>query len=431
MMLNRRYGHAGLVVMALAVASCQRPSATQDVVRQTCLADPRGTSPLDDAIRSSQNEARRLSANADLWTVAGQGWVRKARITADPGFYVNVQACADTALRISRDHKIGLQLSSLALMNAHRFAEAKNVANDVVTREPSDAFSHGILSDALLELGDFDASAAAAQRMVDLRPDMSSYSRAAYLRWLQGDTASAKLFMRYALDGRDSKDREPTAWAFTQAATLYWQEGDYAGADAVLVEALKWVPDYAPALTARARVAIGVGDAARAIAYLEKAYAISPLAETAWLLGDAREMLGDADGARREFERTVAAGRASDRLTLALFYATKNRDVAEALRAVEAERATRGGVYVDDVYAWTLFRAGRLDEARRASDAALRLGTKDARLLYHAGAIRLAQGDRAGGDLIRQALHLNPAFDMTGAAEAGKMVSDARRWQTH
>ena len=230
--------------------------------------------------------------------------------------------------------------------------------------------------------------------------------------------------MRYALNGRDIKDKEPTAWTFVQAATMYWNEGDYEGADAVFAEALKWVPDYAPALTGRARVQLSLGHAQRAVEYLEKAYRINRLPETAWLLGDARAMLGDAAGSRAEYDRVVRDGRKTDRLTLALFYATKNREPVEALRLIEEERRTRGGVYVDDAYAWALYRAGRIADACAASERALSLHTRDARLLYHAGMIRLAAGDRRGTDLIRQALQLNPKFDAEAALEASRMLSD-------
>jgi hydrogenase/urease accessory protein HupE/tetratricopeptide (TPR) repeat protein len=169
----------------------------------------------------------------------------------------------------------------------------------------------------------------------------------------------------------------------------------------VLAEALRWVPDYAPALVARGRVALGRGEPDRAIAWLEQAYRVQPLPETAWLLADAR----DARRRRRRRgrrRRVVEAGRRSDRLTLALFYATTNRSIDEALRLIEEERAGRGGVYVDDTYAWVLYRAGRYEEARRASDRAMRLGTPDARIIYHAGAIRMAAGVPAGRALVER-----------------------------
>jgi Flp pilus assembly protein TadD len=119
----------------------------------------------------------------------------------------------------------------------------------------------------------------------------------------------------------------------------------------------------------------------------------------------------------------VAEGRRGDRLTLALFYLAKNRDLEEAERLLRDEHSGRGGIYVDDALAFLLYRQGRLAEARTASDRALRLGTPDARLLYHAGAIRLAAGERtAGRRLLQRALRQNPVFDWTGAAEARALL---------
>jgi tetratricopeptide (TPR) repeat protein len=233
----------------------------------------------------------------------------------------------------------------------------------------------------------------------------------------------AKQFIRAALDGRDARDPEPTAWTFVQAGLMFWNEGDYDGADAVFAEALEWLPAYPPALAGRARVALSRCDPKAAIAWLDKAYGASPLPEIAWLRGDAREMLGDAAGARREYDRVIRDGARTDRLTLAMFYATKNHAPDEAVRLVETERQTRGGIFVDDVHAWALFRAGRIAEARQISERALRLATPDAKLLYHAGAIRLAAGDPEGLSLVRQALALNPQFDWTGAQEAARLVA--------
>ncbi|MGH2686566.1 MAG: tetratricopeptide repeat protein, partial [Actinomycetota bacterium] len=67
----------------------------------------------------------------------------------------------------------------------------------------------------------------------------------------------------------------------------------------------------------------------------------------------------------------------------------------------------------------TLYRAGRYDQATEAIAEALRLGTPDPRLHYHAGMIALATGDQvlARAELER-ALRLGPAFDPLQAPEA-------------
>lgn len=419
---------AFVLVAGLAALGCHSKGTrsgnelTVDDARAMCLADPDGGLPIDQTIREQQRRARELAGRPEAWILVGRGWVRKARRSSDSGFYLNVEGCATAALQVAPGHTSALGLRALALMNNHAFDGARATAEAILHGDPKDPVALGVLSDALLELGRFDAAAATVQEMVDQRPDMASYSRAAYLRWLQGDATHAAAFMRTALAGRDARDPEPAAWTFVQAGTIFWNAGDYDGADAVFAEALHWLPDYAPALVGRARVAISRREAQVAITMLEKAYRTSPLPETAWLLGDAREMAGDTAGALREYERVIREGRRSDKLTLALFYATKNRASDEALRLIEAERRTRGGVYVDDAYAWALFRAGRIQEARDASDRANRLGTPDARLLYHAGAIRHAAGDADGLTLVRRALALNPRFDWTGAAEAARLV---------
>lgn len=394
---------------------------TSDESRALCLAEPGGTASVDQELRFLQKRARERATNE--WVAVGRQWVRKARNASDPGFYVNVEGCAAVALEVEPGFVPALELRGLALMNDHKFDQARQLAEDILSRDPENVVALGALSDALLELGRYDEAARAAQCQMSAHPGMAAYGRGSYIRWLKGDARNAKIFIRDALIGRDARDPEPAAWTFVEAATIFWHQADYDGADAVYAEALKWVPDYPSALVGRARIAIGKEQPRQAIEYLEKAYRLRPLPETAWLKGDAHEMLGDAKDAREAYQSVVQQGRRGDRLTLALFYATKNRDIDEALRLIEEERTVRGGIYVDDTYAWVLYRARRMAEARKASERAIRLGTKDARLLYHAGAIRMAAGDQTSGRrLVRQALALNPRFDWTGAAEARKLL---------
>jgi Flp pilus assembly protein TadD len=94
------------------------------------------------------------------------------------------------------------------------------------------------------------------------------------------------------------------------------------------------------------------------------------------------------------------------------------------VRLAQDEMKVRPDIYTHEALAWALYRAGRIAEARAAAETSIALGTKDARLLYHAGAIRIAAGDRAGGEkLVREARALNPRFDATGAEEAARLVA--------
>ena len=57
---------------------------------------------------------------------------------------------------------------------------------------------------------------------------------------------------------------------------------------------------------------------------------------------------------------------------------------------------------------------------------ALRLGTEDARLFYHAGMIARAAGDRtAATDFLRRAINLNPHFDPWQSKVAREALAEA------
>ncbi|WP_437754126.1 tetratricopeptide repeat protein [Sorangium sp. So ce1389] len=404
-------------------------SSGLEAARRLALAAPAGASPIDREIEALSRRLERAPGGADLWSALGHAWIRKARASGDPSLHDDrAGACAELALALAGDDRASLNLRGLVLLHGGRFAEARDAAEQVLARDEGDALALGTLSDAALELGLFEVAARAAQRMVDQRPGLPSYARAAHLRWLQGDAATAKRIIRLAIDAGDPREPEALAWTLSQAAMMLWHEGDNEAADRVFARALAAQGEYPPALAGRARVALARGAWGRAVELLERAHRQSPDTATAWLLGDARTAAGDHAGAAEAYAGAVDAGRRSDRRTLALYYATKGLEREEALRLAAAERGLRADIYTEDTHAWALYRAGKLPEARAASDKALSLGTRDARLLYHAGAIRIALGDLEEGErLVRTALDLNPRFDMTGAAEAERLLARRKR----
>jgi tetratricopeptide (TPR) repeat protein len=88
-------------------------------------------------------------------------------------------------------------------------------------------------------------------------------------------------------------------------------------------------------------------------------------------------------------------------------------------RKVREELRTRRDVYGYDLLAWSLHKQGRDREAATAMAEALREGTQDAMLFYHAGMIERALGhvELARAHLTR-ALAINPSFHPTQPAEA-------------
>lgn len=64
-----------------------------------------------------------------------------------------------------------------------------------------------------------------------------------------------------------------------------------------------------------------------------------------------------------------------------------------AVELVEQAAERRRDIPTEDALAWAYYRAGRLDEAAAAATRALRTGTRDRRVLYHAAAIQHALRD--------------------------------------
>ena len=362
----------------------------------------------------------------DTWISLGRLWGRKARRTKDPGFWLNADACAKIVFEREPKNRLARSLAGLVLLEQHAFADAKDVADQLLLEDHDDLEALGLKSDAALELGNFGDAADAAQKLVDLKPSLPSYARAAHLRWLQGDADAAKSIYRAAFDARDPRDPEPYAWVLTEAALIFWHQGDIEGADKGFDKALQVFSDEPSALLGKARVALAQGDPKGAITFASRARAHTQACEAAWVLGDAHARAGDERNAQEAYQQLIDCGRKTDKRTLAAFFATKNRDLDDALALATEEAKVRRDMHTRDVLAWASYRKGRLDEALKESDAALAHGTKEALLHYHAGAIRLARGDKKEGEkMIRAALAMNPQFEPTASIEAKKLLGEA------
>lgn len=235
--------------------------AKTEIVQGDCAA-PVGDAEVAEAQRKALAAADRERAAA--WVSVGHQLVRVARTQTRPELYRNVEACAARALAVAPGDVDALHLTGIVLMDGHHFADARALAQRLIARDTDDAGAWGLLSDASLELGAIADATAAAQRMMDLKPSLLSYGRAAHVRFLAGDAAGAlELYELAIASGRHLHDREPSAWMMVQAALVFLDKGDRAGAQAGFDAALREVPGYEPALAGKRQVA-QVGAAPRA-----------------------------------------------------------------------------------------------------------------------------------------------------------------------
>jgi len=220
-------------------------------------------------------------------------------------------------------------------------------------------------------------------------------------------------------------DPETAAWCRVHLGDLLINSGKAAAADRELDNALRIFPDYYLALAGKARVRLAAGDTDSAIKYYKQAQERVPLPETAIALGDIYAKLGRTDEAKSQYdlvEFIEGAGSLESKTysrNIALFWADHDIKLDEALTVAKRERELRSDIYTSDTLAWCLYKKGQLTEAKTAMDEALRLGTQDARLFYHAGMIEQALGNRRNAiKHLQLALKINPSFDILQAEVA-------------
>ncbi len=433
----KRTSPLAALALALACAACSAPprapapaaAASSSPARALCLATPGAAAPdgsgaaeVDGVLKERREAVEKDPDKMALWVLLGRAWVEKARNSGDPGFYLHADACGQEVLAQEPDNVLALGLRSLALMNDHKFEDAKALAGEMLQKDRDDLTAWGTLSDAELELGHIDAAEKAAQEMMDRKPSLPSYARASYLKWLRGDDDGALEAIRLAYDaGRGQKDHEPSAWVLSEAAKIFWMRGDVAGAERGYDMALAEKADHPQALVGKARCLIAEGKAAQALPLLEEAWQKRPLVKTAWWVSKAHDVLGHAADKERWLQKAIDHGKEGDRRTLALVLATVNRDIPLAEQSVALDNAHRGGPYADDIAALTAWRAGDMKTALAASAHALSLGTPDPMLRLHRGVILAASGDASGKKLVADALAQGMRFDPSAVALAGEV----------
>ena len=425
---------SSLVIIAAALcalsAACARPTpeSSLDALLMPLAGESESKSPADRQLRAARAQVQSRPSDPKGFNLLAAAYMQKAREAED--FRINAKAmeALDRSLKLAPDNYDALKLRAKLLLTFHRFEEGFEAARRAQSINPQDHDNYGALTDALVELGEYPAAVEAAQRMVDLRPDTSSYARVSYLRWLHGDAAGAVEARRLAAQSAAPHDPERVAWCYVQLGGALMSTGKRDEAEREFDRALFVFPNYGAALDAKARARVAAGDLEGALEIYRREQEAEPSADTALALGDLYAKLGRAEEAQKHYAvfeslEPENAAAENDMHHLVAYWTDHDKNLDEALALARKERARRKDVYTCDTLAWALHKKGLHAEAKAASDEALRLGTRDPRLLYHAGMIAYALGDRArGAEYLRQALAVNPSFDVLQADVARRTL---------
>lgn len=355
-------------------------------------------------------------------------YIKRARHTGDFGLYSKAEAAVEKALQVDPADGPARKLQVSLFLTNHRFNEALEQSTALDREFPNDAFIKGVLTDAHMELGNYPEAVAAAQEMVDLRPNSLSYSRVAQLRSLHGDSAGAIKMMTLAAKTADPADKTLQSWCLVQLGDEHWKVGKYVEAEKIYDEALATNPGYFLALVSKGRVRASTGDFEAAEKVLNEAQSLVPNANAIHLLADIYSLNGQSERANAEYakfdEIQTDLGDGADHKKLILSKANRGM-TEEALEMALAEYAAEKNIHSAELVAWALYKAGRAGEATSYIQEAMRLNTIDARVAFHGGMIARANGNnREAKRLLSKALSQNPGFDLHEAAEARRALVD-------
>ena len=246
MIRRRRLAVAGAAALVAVVALllggvlATSPAASPDApvaapVRVVAGLSPGGTAGIVSRLEFKiQRNPRDVKALATLGLAYEQRW----RETGDSSFLPLAAHALRNARGLSPNDPLTTQgLGSLTLTR-HEFGRALVLGRRAIQLAPFSANPYGIEGDAQLELGRYPQAFAAFQKMVDLKPNLSSYARVSYARELSGDLPGAITAMRMALDA-SAGDREGYAWSSVQLGKLYWMRGDGRAAKRLYDNALR------------------------------------------------------------------------------------------------------------------------------------------------------------------------------------------------
>ena len=429
--------------IVVTCGGCQSPPAQSSLARDKAPLSPLVARPLPSDNGGAEAMIRFLTARVapDPDDVASQtrlaaGLLQRVSETNDMAYLLGAERAARASLRAVPSQVNFGGLSALAQVEfaSHQFISARDHARQLTQLNPNKSEFHALLGDALLELGRYDDASRSYTRMWSLnREGIGTHTRLARTALLHGhaDETQQRLFKALALAlNLSSPPRETVAWLRWQLGETAFSLGDYPTAEHYYRDALITFPEDSRALASLGRVRAARGDVADAIKQYERATKIIPDPNFVAALGDLYQLSGRTKEARTQYVLVEQIGHLSKangalyNRQLALFYADHDLKPQQAYADARREYAARQDIYGADAVAWTALKAGRLDVAQATIKQALRLGTRDARLWYHAGLIARAAGRSSQArDFLKRALSLNPQFDALQAPIAHRALA--------
>jgi tetratricopeptide (TPR) repeat protein len=431
---------AGSIMLAFTAAWFTQPKARRAPVKALSTA-PATPIPLLDRLPDADSntltgkayaaalaKVRHTPTDAKNWVLTADALAQLQRETMLPEFYNHAELAYQESLRLSPSNVEALAGMASVSGGRHQFSQSIDWANQALAIDPSCVTAIGILGDAALELGDYEGAFTHYQKMMDLRPDLSSWSRAAHLLWLTGDRGKAIWLMEKAIQA-GAPFAENTAWCRARMATMLFCDGALIAAEQAIQPVLQAHCSHPHVLFIAAKLAAAKQDFPAAKEFYHRLLE-SPQKQAALAgLGDLAAAQGDLKIADSYYQQVEvlhaehAANGIHNHGFIAKFLADHDRNPAEALRMAEEHKLTKN-VTEADTLAWVYLKNGQLPQAVTAIKIALSQNTPDPEIHYHTGMIAAAFGDSAAAKKhLNLALSMNPNFNLLHAPLAAAALA--------
>jgi tetratricopeptide (TPR) repeat protein len=351
------------------------------------------------AIESLLDQLRRHPDDIKAKLQLAMAYVQESRVTGNHAYYDEAAfKLVSQVLEKEPTNYDGMAVKTTILLSQHHFADALTAATEFSKLYPDAAFGYGLLTDANLELGNYADAIAACDKMNATRPDLRSYSRAAYLREIHGDYVGAKEVMSLAVKS-GVPALEQTEWCRVQLGHLYEKTNELAKAEASYQESLALRPDYAYALAGLGRLAMKKGNYTEGSSFFEKAASqtadfdfqeqmIECLEKTDPTKAKeaAQKLVAELQRHATDEKAAAEKGHYADK-ELAYIY-LKIGDTKLALEHATREWMRRPeNIEANECLAWVYFKNNDFAQAKMYIDRALKTNSKDPVLLERAAMI--------------------------------------------
>ncbi len=386
---------------------------------------------VDRLITAYEARIRSHTDSSDYRTL-GFLYLEKARTSGDVSRYAAAEEAFGRAMELSPSDpsaRVGMASTYYAL---HEFASARDVARLVYDATGRlDALA--ILADASLALGEYDAGASLLEEFADAVGDEQPAVLVRQAEWarLNGRADDSLALSRAAWEGvSESTNPRLRSWYLAFGAQTALHLGRYDEGLDLAGQALALDPRSIVAAVTAARLEAATGDFDGAIARYQPVVETNPDPTYLAELADLYLLVGRDQQAEDAFATIAIAATLFEEAgvydrVISQHLADHGIDTVRAVEIARVEMQERRDVGAWDTLAWALYADGRYDEAAEASQAALSLGTLDARFWYHSGMIAAARGERDTAlSHLTAALELSSSFQPY-QAERARQTLDA------